>query len=283
MPGPNLSGLISDFSSALSPEPTWMTESRERFDRYVDHVFMEPSEEEAALGALSSHQAQFQRDLCNELAKWKWYPMGDPRRKDHNLLVLVSRGWGKSTWICIYYPTWRVGNNRNLRFLITSSAEAQAKIFMRAIENVLLNRPRYRELFGNLVPDARTLTWTDTEKIVLDRNPMIKDASFYAVGYGGATINRRADIILADDIVDKENSSTLLQRERIKGWFWESVVPILEPGGQIVVSGTRYHSKELYEDLQKLWSEVYSNSDDSVVDLSRFDRRPCHDPSLHSN
>ena len=37
------------------------------------------------------------------------------------------------------------------------------------------------------------ITW---KKIVLDRNPIIKDTSFYAVGYGGATINRRATIYL---------------------------------------------------------------------------------------
>jgi hypothetical protein len=258
-----------------------MAESRVLFDRFVDHVFMEPTPEEAQLGTPTSQQASWQRMLCGELQKWKSYPMGDPRRRDHSVLVLVSRGWGKSTWICVYYPTWRIGTNRNLRHIITSSAEAQAKIFMRAIENVLLNRPRYRELFGNLVPDARTLTWTDTEKIVLDRNAMIKDASFYAFGVGGATINRRADIILADDIVDKENSSTLLQREKLKSWFWESVVPILEPGGQLVVSGTRYHSKELYEDLIRLWQDNYSPSDDALVDTARFDRRPCHNPEMH--
>lgn len=258
-----------------------MTESRLSFPHYVDHVFMEPTPEEEAIGMRASHQAPFQRALCQELGKWKSYPMGDPRRKEHSVLILIARGWGKSTWVCVYYPTWRIGVDRNTRTIITSSAEAQAKIFMRAIENVLMNRPRYKELFGNLVPDARTLTWTDTEKIVLDRNPMIKDASFYAFGVGGATINRRADIILADDIVDKENSSTLLQREKLKSWFWESVVPILEPGGQLVVSGTRYHSKELYEDLIKLWQDVYTPADEGLIDLSRFSRRPCHNPDLH--
>src|SRR5579859_7768734 len=177
-----LDNLLSGFADDLRPEPTWMAESRALFDRYVDHVFMEPTSEEVALGYPVSHQAPWQRGLCRELAKWQSFPMGDPRRKEQSVLVLVSRGWGKSTWIGIYYPTWRIGTDRNLRHIITSSAESQAKIFMRGIENVLLNRPRYRELFGNLVPDARTLTWTDTEKIVLDRNPMIKDASFYAFG-----------------------------------------------------------------------------------------------------
>jgi len=74
----------------------------------------------------------------------------------------------------------------------------------------------------------------------------------------GATINRRADIILGDDIVDKENASTLLQREKLKSWFWESVVPILEPRGQVGGLRTRYHSKELYEDLIRLLQDVYT-------------------------
>jgi len=73
--------------------------------------------------------------------------------------------------------------------------------------------------------------------------------------------------------VDKENASTLLQREKLKSWFWESVVPILEPRGQLVVSGTRYHSKELYEDLIRLLQDVYTPSDDAMVDTSRFERR----------
>jgi len=215
---------MSSFADQLAPEPAWMQESRLLLDRYVDHVFMEPTLEEMAVGMSASIQAPFQREVCYELQKWKSYPMGDVRRKEHTTLILEARGWGKSTWICIYYPTWRIGNNRN---------------------------------------------------------PMIKDASFYAFGVGGATINRRADIILADYIVDKENASTLLQREKLKIWFWESVVPILEPGGQLVVSGTRYHSKELYEDLIKLWQDVYSPADDAIVDTSRFERRPCQNPSIH--
>lgn len=252
-----LSSILSEFAEAVEPEPLWMRESRTSFPHFIQHVFMEPRHH---------HMAPFQETTANELGKWVKYPMGDDRRKTHQALVLWPRNFGKSTFVCGYYPCWRIGNDRNMRIIITSNTVAQGMLFLRQLEGIFLGEPKFKELYGNLVPDARTVTWTDQEKIVLGRtDPLLKDATLFTVGVGGAIINRRADIIIADDIVDTENASTAIQRKKLEKWFWESVRPVLEPGGQLLVSGTRYHSEDLYSKLIQLWQAEYSNAADAVI------------------
>ena len=59
-------------------------------------------------------------------------------------------------------------------------------------------------------------------------------------------VSRHYDCILADDLIDEENSRTEGQREKTREWFWRSLMPTLEPHGRIHVLGTRYHFADLY-------------------------------------
>jgi hypothetical protein len=174
-------------------------------------------------------------------------------QNEKRVLGLIPRGFGKSTIACGIFPTWAIGRNPNLRIIIASNTFALSKMYLRQIEQILL-MPAYQRIFGNLVPPSRTSTWTDMEKIVI-RDKIMPDASFLALGVGGATINRRADIIIGDDLVTHKNSATPAQREALRTWFWECLYPILEPDGQIVILGTRYSSEDLYAELIQKWSK----------------------------
>jgi hypothetical protein len=104
-------------------------------------------------------------------------------------LILWPRGFGKSSICSTIYPSWALGRDPNLRIIVASNTYALSKMYLRQIEQIL-NMPAYQDAFGNLVPDARSSTWTDLEKIVL-RTKIMPDASLLAIGVGGATINRR--------------------------------------------------------------------------------------------
>jgi predicted phage terminase large subunit-like protein len=57
------------------------------------------------------------------------------------------------------------------------------------------------------------------------------------------------DLILADDLVNEENSRTESQRDKVKTWYYKTLIPCLEPEGRIFIVGTRYHFLDLYGHL----------------------------------
>jgi predicted phage terminase large subunit-like protein len=62
----------------------------------------------------------------------------------------------------------------------------------------------------------------------------------------GAVISRHFDVIILDDIVDEENARTGPQRDKLRSWFYTTLMPTLEPDGKLLILGTRYHLRDLY-------------------------------------
>jgi hypothetical protein len=86
--------------------------------------------------------------------------------------------------------------------------------------------------------------WSN-ENITIERGDNnIKDPTITALGLLGATISRRADIIILDDIVTQQNSDTEEQRKKVIDWVLNSVFPILTPGGKIIVAGNAWHAED---------------------------------------
>jgi len=185
----------------------------------------------------------------------KWFHLAVIEELDKcskRLLILMPPGFGKSTIASVSYPLYRLTADRDLRILIISNTVGQAKEWLRQIEAELLLNQSLREIYGNLVPDPRTLTWTDTEKIVVGRSPSATHLSLLALGVQGNLRGRRFDLIIADDLLDLENSSTAIRRAGVSSWFWNELLPRLEPEGSLIVIGTRLHPEDLYAELMAL-------------------------------
>jgi predicted phage terminase large subunit-like protein len=86
--------------------------------------------------------------------------------------------------------------------------------------------------------------WT-AEKILIPRDKVLKEPSISVAGILGTILSAHADIILLDDPQGERNSSSPLQRRKVLSWFQKVVLPILEPGGQIVICMTRWNRDDL--------------------------------------
>lgn len=159
-------------------------------------------------------------------------------------MVLAPRGAGKSTITSVIYPIWRLIRNPELRILIVSASQAQSVSFLREIKGHLEKNPALKFIFGAF--RNQKSKWTDIEVEILQRRHITKEASITVYGIFGALIGRHYDLIILDDVVDQENSRTEAQRLKIDEWFKMSLSPTLEPGGQMVVVGTRYHTQDMY-------------------------------------
>jgi len=160
-------------------------------------------------------------------------------------LTLAPRGAGKSTMATIVYPLWRLLRDPDLRILIVSNTQHQSIGFLREIRKHIEQSVRLEALFGILVGEK----WTQVEIDLSIRRNITKEGNITAFGVFGALIARHYDLIIMDDVVDLENAKTETTRAQLMQWFGMSLMPTLEPHGEIVMVGTRYHLHDLYANM----------------------------------
>jgi len=165
---------------------------------------------------------------------------------DHRAsLILAPRGHGKSTILTISWSLWKLCLDRELRILIVSNTFDQAGAFLREIKQHLESNRRLKDIYGEFIGSP----WSEHEITLSRRKRRAKEASVTALGLGGPVITRHYDLIILDDVVDEENARTSAQREKTLTWYYKTVLPTLEPEGEVHILGTRYHYQDLYGHL----------------------------------
>jgi len=168
----------------------------------------------------------------------RWLAFIRPRGRS---LVLAPRGHGKSSVLTIGYTVWKVLADPDVRVLLVSNTHSQAAAFMREIK-ARLEGPPITALFGN----QRGPKWSENEIIVAGCKRATKEATVTALGVEGAIISRHFDLVILDDVVDQENARTEAQREKLREWYYVTLMPTIVPGGEMRIVGTRYHLRDLY-------------------------------------
>lgn len=175
-------------------------------------------------------------------------PIGFVHRR---IALFAPRNHAKSTAFTVNYSLWKVGNTPNIRILIVSSTATQAQSFLREIKSTIEKNKHYRRVFGKLFPEDMKNPgekWTNLE-IIVRRDATHKDPTVTAVGAGGAILSKRADIIICDDILSVENTRTAEQRDKIRQWFRDVLMPVLEPDGLLINVGTAWNMEDLLHEL----------------------------------
>lgn len=162
------------------------------------------------------------------------------------LIVVAPRDHGKTTQV-VARILWELGRDPNLRIKIVCASEGKA--IERLFEIVQhLGNPRVREVFPKLVP-AEEGEWSK-HKIVVERNARHRDASVEAQGINSTATGGRADLLIADDVVDRRNALTMpALREQIKHAWKSDWTNLLEPGGRIWYICTLWHKADLSHEL----------------------------------
>lgn len=165
-------------------------------------------------------------------------------------LDLAPRGHGKSTVGDVDFCITRILRNPNIRIMIGSKTQTQAQAFLKEIRTHFEQNENMLRVFGDW-KTSKDNVWNDREFTVNKRNMIKKEATVTALGASGAVISKHFDIIIGDDLVGLENARTEKQRANLSEWFYSSLIPTLEPDGEIHILGTRYNPLDLYEDLIK--------------------------------
>lgn len=239
---------VVDFYARLAKERPGLLERMK-----ADGIPEKKIEEEAALVMLEVCAAYAKKNFwffVTEILDWEGLDeefhggMCDfMQKKGEAKLLLSPRGHLKSTVCTVAYALWRSVRVPDARILIANYKLDTAKSFLFQIRNEL-GRERFKAFYPKLAPNLKNVKWNETQ-ITLNRSSNPKEATFEVTGVGGEITGKHYDVILFDDIQGPENVGTLEQLTKLKNW-WNQMQAILEPGGDQVLVGTRWHYADIY-------------------------------------
>lgn len=179
-----------------------------------------------------------------------WYHSSGKRIK----LILVPRATFKSTFFTVGLSLQKIAKNRNERILISNATGSNAERFLGEIKEHLRSNEVYTQLYGEMYD--KSLRWNENEIVVTGRSLGIKEATVTAMGVGGNLVSQHYSTIIADDLVNNENSMTKLQADKVIEW-WKQSFSLLDRDGEMIIIGTRWSYYELYSYILKhLTNEV---------------------------
>lgn len=161
-------------------------------------------------------------------------------------MIELPRDHGKSMQVCIRLA-WELGNRPGLRIKIICSTEAVAAERGRYLREAIANNPRLRLVFPNLRPAQ---PWADTHFTIVRPGAAI-GPSVTALGVGAGLTGTRADLLVCDDIVDVRAVRSHADRERVKTYYRENLVNLLEPDGRLWNVFTPWHQQDLNAELKQ--------------------------------
>jgi hypothetical protein len=154
---------------------------------------------------------------------------------DRIIIVLPPR-FGKSTLISEHFPAWLLGKRPGDRVIACSHTAHLAYFFSRRVRGIL-NHPQWPFPGVTVANDEGSVsTWGINGH----------RGGYVAAGVGGSVTGFGANFLLIDDAVKsaaEAQSDTF--RENTWEWFTGTALTRLEPGGVVVVVGTRWHEDDL--------------------------------------
>jgi len=150
-------------------------------------------------------------------------------------LIIMPRGTFKTSIGSVAYPIWLLLNNPNARILLDSELYTNSKNRLREIKQHL-ESDRMVSLFGEFKTRG---VWSESEIVIKQRTKILKEASITCSGIGAGKTGFHADYIIADDLNSPLNSNSPEACQKVVDHY-RYYQSILDPGGTLVVIGTRY-------------------------------------------
>ena len=180
--------------------------------------------------------------------------------KSHQL-VLLPRDHGKSA-LAAYRVAWEITRNPCVRVLYISSTANLAIKQLKFIKDIITS-DIYRFYWPEMVnPDeGKREKWTESEIAIdhpLRAKEAVRDPTVFTAGLTTSITGLHCDIAVLDDVVVRENAYTEDGRSKTIAQY--SLLSSIEGADACEwVVGTRYHPKDLYNDLCQMAVDQYAD------------------------
>lgn len=183
-------------------------------------------------------------------------------------MVLLPRDHGKSAYAA-YWVVWQITRNPAVRVLYISSTANLAEKQLGFIKGILTS-DKYRKYWPEMVhpEEGKREKWTNSEISVdhpLRRAESVRDPTVFTGGLTTSLTGLHCDIAVLDDVVVQENAYTEEGRDKVKTQY--SLLASIEGADALeLVVGTRYHPKDLYNELLAARVDVVDESGETESD-----------------
>ena len=154
---------------------------------------------------------------------------------------LLPRGSFKTTIGTIANSIQRILRNPDIRILIFSETYNQAKKFLSEIKKQLERNEKLIALYGEFKTDPG---WREEEITIKQRKGIFKEPTIMTGGVDVVRVGFHYNLIIIDDPHSQRNVATRDQLEKVKDTF-RLLLPMLEPNGELILNGTRWHFADL--------------------------------------
>lgn len=199
------------------------------------------------------HPQRILGGVHKELLAWMTRQEG----KSHKM-VLLPRDHMKSA-LAAYWVAWCITKDPTVRVLYISSTANLAEKQLHFIKSIL-TCDQYRRYWPEMIhPDeGKREKWTNSEISIdhpLRKKEAVRDPTIFTGGLTTSLTGLHCDIAVLDDVVVQENAYTEEGRDKVKTQY--SLLASIEGADALeLVVGTRYHPKDLYNDLLTARVEV---------------------------
>jgi predicted phage terminase large subunit-like protein len=149
------------------------------------------------------------------------------RGEQRKAIVTLFPGAGKSS-ILQAACAWYLGRGPRRKIIAASAGAELSERNSRATRALFSDPGPGWPFSAQLSADTRSMTrWNTTD-----------GGGLFAIGVGGLITGWRANLIVCDDLQNDYGSQG--ERDSLWGWYREVLTPRLEPGGAIILVGTRW-------------------------------------------
>lgn len=164
--------------------------------------------------------------------------------------VEQPRGVLKSTLCTVGYAIWVLLQDANARILIDSAVVGNSKGFLKQIRE-FFESSYCHALFGKLY-DSKS-GW-NMDNITIIRDGVYPQPSVDTGGLEAVKVSQHYDLIISDDLQNKDNCKTREQREKVKEHA-RLYRQLLNKGGMCLFVGTRWDFDDLFALIDE-WIEM---------------------------
>lgn len=183
-----------------------------------------------------------------------------------HILTLLPRDHGKSRYVG-FWVAWQITKDPTIRVLYISATSNLAEKQCKFIGDILTSKI-YRKYWPEMVnvDVGKREKWTNSE-ISVDhpkrKEEGVRDPTIFTGGLTTSLTGLHCDIAVLDDAVVYENAYTQEGRNKVKSQY--SLLSSIESGeAKEMVVGTRYHPKDLYQDLADMREDTFGSEGEIV-------------------
>lgn len=182
-------------------------------------------------------------------------------RKSIRKLLLVPRGHLKTAIVTKGFVIQSLLRNPDIRILIANQVWDKSREMLYEIKQLLTEKTDLPKLFGSFVSER----WREDDIVIRQRRKALAAPTIGTSGVEAELTSSHYDMIVLDDLQGEKNFQTPEAREKVKRYY-RSMIDLIEPGGLIVVIGTRWHLDDVYQYIIDNESEYYDIAVRKVIE-----------------